>query len=73
MYPKCACLFHTNEERVAASLGNLLIDKALLYTVSIIKTDRIQDGAATSHIQMEISGQWLPTGIFGKLICYPSL
>ena len=40
---------------MAASPGGLLFSKALLCAVSVVKGDRIQGGAATSHVQREIS------------------
>ena len=40
---------------MAASPGKLLFGKALLCAVSVVKAGHVQDGAATSRVQREIS------------------
>ena len=40
---------------MAASPGKLLFGKALPCTVSVVKTSHVQDGAATSCVQREIT------------------
>ena len=40
---------------MAVSLGDSLFANALSCTVSAVKADRVQDGAATSHVPREIS------------------
>ena len=43
------------KKRVTAALGNLLPDKAVSCTVSVVKADHIQCGATTNCVQGEIS------------------
>ena len=54
-----SCLSRANEQEcgseVAASSGKLLFGRALSCTVSVVKAGLVQDGAATSCIQREIS------------------
>ena len=42
-------------DRVAAALGDSLLAKAVSCTVSVVKTNRVQGGAATNHVRREIS------------------
>ena len=44
---------------VAASLGKSLFSKALYCAVSVVKAGHVQDGAAASSLQREISGTGL--------------
>ena len=37
------------------------------------KADSVEGRGATNCVQREISIQWLPMGLFGKLICYLSV
>ena len=61
------------KERVAAAPGYSLLAKAVSSTVSVIKADRFQGGAATNHVRREVSlFVWLPTALFSKSICYLS-
>ena len=48
-------MYITNCAELAASLGNLLFAKTLSCAISVVKTDHVQDGAATSHVRREIS------------------
>ena len=43
------------KERVTAVLGNLLLARAISCTVSVVKADRVQGGAATNRVRTEIS------------------
>ena len=61
------------KERVAAVLGDSLFAKALLYTVSVVKANHLEDRATKSCVRREITIVWLPTALFGKSICYLSV
>ena len=39
---------------MAASLGYMMFAKASSCAVSVVKADRIQDGAATNHVRREL-------------------
>jgi len=69
MHMNCACSFHI-KERVAAVPGDSLLAKAVSCAVSVVKAHRVQGRAATNHVRREISILWLPTALFGTLICY---
>ena len=55
----CGYLFHANEQvndsGVADSPGSSLFAKVLLCTVSVVKANRVRNGAATSRAQREVS------------------
>ena len=54
-------------ERVAASPDDSLFAKALLYAVSVVKVNRVQDGAATSCVCREISVSVANNGSFWQI------
>ena len=61
------------KERVTAAPGNSLLAKAVSCAVSVVKADRVQSGAATSHVRWEISISerfvtFLLDCTFGKMI-----
>ena len=60
------------KERVAAAPGYSLLGKAISFIVSVVKADRVQDGAATNCVRREISVSVATNGPFGKSICYLS-
>ena len=69
MYTNCACSFHVNKR--TAALGDLLLAKAVLYHVSIVRPILIS--LCTNHVQKEMSILWLPTALFGESICFLSI
>ena len=51
---------------MAASPGKSLFGKTLSCAVSVVKAGHVQDGAATSCVQREISVLWLRTGLLAN-------
>ena len=54
-------------ERVAASPGDSPFAKALLCAVSVVKANRVQDGAATSCVRREINVSVANNGSFWQI------